>query len=31
VIDNGHVVEEGAPDALESRGGRYTALAQSPR
>ena len=31
VIDNGHVVEEGAPDALEARGGRYTALAQSPR
>jgi len=30
VIDDGHVVEEGVPESLEQRNGRFTALAASP-
>ena len=30
VIDDGHVIEEGEPETLEARGGRFTALAASP-
>ena len=30
VIDDGQVIEEGLPETLEARGGRFTALAASP-